>query len=115
MLFSSIHDSYASIPIGLNFDFANSVIPQLILFFGNLFSTAFSLIMPIFEILLLITLLMGFMAKIMPQMNIFMVAMPFKIYMGLSLMAILMPPTTAYLMRLLDRMLLDLNGIFMLT
>jgi len=114
-LFSSIHESYRSIPIGLNFEFSAPLIQKLIYFFSQLFSTGFSLIMPIFEILLLVTLLMGVMAKIMPQMNIFMVAMPFKIYVGLSLVTILMPPTAAYLMRLINNTLIDLNGIFMLT
>jgi len=114
-LFSSIHESFTSMPIGLNFDFSGPLVYKIIYFFSQLFTTAFSLIMPVFEILLLITMLMGFMAKIMPQMNIFMVALPFKIYIGLALMAILMPPTAAYLMDLLNNMLIDLNGIFMLT
>jgi len=114
-LFSSIHESYMSIPIGMNFDFAGPIIEQLIMFFSRLFASAFSLVMPIFEILLLITMLMGFMAKIMPQMNIFMVVMPFKIYVGLSLVAILMPPTAVYMMKFINTMLIDLNGIFMIS
>lgn len=75
-LFSAIHESYQSIPIGLNFDFTTQLTEQLIFFFSSLFTTAFSLILPIFEIMLLITVLMGFMAKLSPQLNIFMVAMP---------------------------------------
>ena len=114
-LFSSIHESYLSIPIGLDFSFSGPIIQKLVYFFSQLFSSAFSLIMPIFEILLLITILMGFMSKIMPQMNVFMIVMPFKIYVGLSLMVILLPPTTVYLMTVIKTMLIDLNGIFMLT
>ncbi len=114
-LFSAIHESFVSIPVGLNFEFAGPIIEKIIFFFSQLFVSAFSLVMPIFQILLLITILMGFIAKIMPQMNIFMVAMPFKIYVGLSLLAILLPPTSIYLMHFIKNMLTDLNGIFMLT
>lgn len=111
-LFSTIHDSYSSIPIGLSFDFSSRIIEQILYFSTQLFSIAFSIIMPIFGILFVITLLMGFMAKIMPQMNIFMVAMPIKIYIGLVLVSMLMPQTANYLTHLIKNMLIDLNGIF---
>ncbi|HSA07388.1 MAG TPA: flagellar biosynthetic protein FliR [Candidatus Gastranaerophilales bacterium] len=113
-LFSTIYDSYTSIPIDLSFSFSVPITQKLIYFFSQLFLSAFSLILPIFEILFLIIVLMGFMAKIMPQMNIFMVMMPFKIYVGLSLMAMLIVPTAVYLMKVIKTMLIDLNGIFIL-
>lgn len=113
-LFSAVHESFLSIPVGLNFDFAGPIIEKLIFFFSQLFVSAFSLVMPIFQLLLLITVLMGFIAKIMPQMNIFMVVMPFKIYMGLTLVAMLMQPTAIYMMNFIKDMLTNLNGIFML-
>lgn len=114
-LFSAVHESYLSIPVGLDFSFTGEIVEKLIVFFSHLFVAAFSLVMPIFQILLIITILMGIIAKIMPQMNIFMVAMPFKIYVGLSLMAMLLPPTSVYLMTFIKELLTDLNGIFMLT
>ncbi|NLF84143.1 MAG: flagellar biosynthetic protein FliR [Candidatus Gastranaerophilales bacterium] len=113
-LFSSIHESYVSIPIGLDFSFSAPIVEQLIVFFSRLFATAFSLILPIFEILMLITILMGFLSKVVPQMNVFMVVLPLKIYIGLSLMVILMPPTAIFLMNELKEMMIDLNGIFSL-
>lgn len=111
-LFSTIHESYLSIPVGLNFDFTARIVEQITYFASQLFTIAFSIIMPIFQILFITTLLMGFMAKIMPQMNIFMVAMPLKIYIGLALMSVLLPPTAYYLIRLIKDMLLTLEGIF---
>ncbi len=111
-LFSTIYDSYVSMPIGLNFDFSSKMTLQIIHFSSQIFSIAFSLIIPIFEILLATTILMGFMAKIMPQMNIFMVAMPIKIYIGLGLLAIAIPQTTVYLFKLIKDLLLSLNSIF---
>ena len=40
---------------------------------------------------------MGFMSKMMPQMNIFMVAIPFKIYIGVILILMFISPTATYL------------------
>ena len=111
-LFSTIHESYMSIPVGLNFDFSFQMTEQIVYFATQLFAVAFSIIIPIFGILFIITLLMGFMAKLMPQMNIFMVVMPLKIYIGLALVTMLMPPTSAFLIKLIKNMLMDLHGIF---
>jgi len=111
-LFSTIQDSYLSFPIGLNFDFSQQLTGQILYFSSQLFNVAFSIIMPIFQVLLLTTLLMGFMAKVMPQMNVFMVAMPLKIYIGLSMVSFLMLPTMTYLNQLIKTMMEDLQGIF---
>ncbi|OGI00924.1 MAG: flagellar biosynthetic protein FliR [Candidatus Melainabacteria bacterium GWF2_37_15] len=111
-LFSTVQESYLSIPAGLDFNFTTRLIEQIVYFTSQLFTIAFSIVMPIFQILFIVTLLMGFMAKVMPQMNIFMVAMPVKIYIGLILVSMLMPPTMQYLMRLISTMLEQLHSIF---
>lgn len=111
-LFSTVQASYTSIPAGLNFDFTSQLTGQIIYFASQLFVIAFSIIMPIFQVLFITTILMGFMAKVMPQMNIFMVAMPMKIYVGLALVSMLMLPTMSYLMRLISQTLETLRGIF---
>ncbi len=112
-LFSTIQDSYLSLPIGLNFEFSQELTQQILYFTGQLFNVAFSIIMPIFQVLFLIILLMGFMAKVMPQMNVFMVAIPLKIYVGLSMVNMLMLPTMSYLNELIKSMMEDLHGIFL--
>ena len=47
--------------------------------------------MPIIGFMLLISLILGILARLMPQMNIFMVGMPLKIVAGLLIMVILIP------------------------
>lgn len=111
-LFSTVQESYLSIPVGLNFDFTAKLAEQILYFASQLFVVAFSIIMPIFQVLFLTTLLMGFMAKVMPQMNIFMVAMPLKIYIGLVLISMTMLPTMSYLTRLISTMMENLQVIF---
>lgn len=111
-LFSTVYDSYHSIPIGMDFSFSGEITQQLLYFAGQLFMIAFSIIIPIFSVLFVKTILIGIVSKIMPQMNIFMIAMPAQIYVGLVLMLILMPSTAIYLRSLFKELLENLNGIF---
>lgn len=111
-LFTTVYDSFHSIPIGMSFNFSSSITEQLLFFAGQLFLIAFSIIIPIFSVLFITTILMGIIAKILPQMNIFMIAMPAQIYIGLLLMLILMPSTAFYLSKLFKELLININGIF---
>jgi len=111
-LFSSVYDSYKSIPIDMDFAFSSHITQQLLVFSSQIFLFAFGIIIPVYLTLFLVTVLMGIVAKIMPQMNVFMLAMPVKIYIGLGLMILMMPSTTVYLGKLFNDLLININGIF---
>lgn len=111
-LFTTVYGSFKSIPIGLNFDFSSRLTEQLLLFSSSLFLIAFKIVIPIFSILLVVTILIGVVSKVLPQMNIFMVAMPLQIYTGLSLMLLLMPATTVYMSKLINEILINIAGFF---
>ena len=111
-LFTTVYDSYNSIPVGIDFSFSGQMTQQLLYFAGQLFLIAFSIIIPIFSVLFIKTILMGIVAKIMPQMNVFMVLMPAQIYVGLVLMLLLMPSTAIYLSKLFNELLMNINSIF---
>ena len=64
---------------------------------GQMFFIAISMILPVFCVMFVSEVLMGFMSKMMPQMNIFMVAIPFKIYIGVILILMFISPTATYL------------------
>ena len=100
-LFSGVYSSYKTLPIGLNFDFTAGVAEKIIFFTSQIFYIAFSVIMPIFAFLLIIDIALGFISKMMPQMNIFMVSLPLKIYVGLVFMSLFMPSTAVYLSTLM--------------
>jgi flagellar biosynthesis protein FliR len=59
--------------------------------FGLMFSLGFVLVSPLVVVLLLLDAAMAIAARTMPQMNIFMLSMPIKIAIGLSLLAISAP------------------------
>ncbi|MDD3014795.1 MAG: flagellar biosynthetic protein FliR [Candidatus Gastranaerophilales bacterium] len=111
-LFSSVYSSYHSIPIGLNFEFTAEIVQKLLYFTGQLFSIAFSIIMPIFGLLFIIDIALAFISKMMPQMNIFMVGLPLKIYLGLILMSLFITTTAGYLSGMIKMLLENISAIF---
>lgn len=112
-LFSCVMQSYSSMPIGLDFSFAVIIAPKILLFTSQLFSIALSVIIPIYATLILTDISMAFMAKMAPQMNVFMVGLPVKVLIGITMMTILLPNTGIYLTKLINRLLEALIQIFM--
>jgi flagellar biosynthetic protein FliR len=111
-LFATVYNSYHTIPIGLNFEFTADIVQKLLFFTSQLFSIAFAIIMPIFGLLFVIDLALAFISKMMPQMNIFMVGLPIKIYLGIVLMSLFITTTAAYLSGLIQTLLENLKNIF---
>jgi len=111
-LFSAIFQSFSSIPPGYGFLINGELIHQIIFVTGQMFSIALGLALPIFSVLLITDVLLGFVSKMMPQMNIFMVAMPLKIYLGLLLMVMFMQPMYAYIGVLVEKFLTGIMSIF---
>ena len=111
-LFSAVYSSFAHVPIGYSFIFDGALVQKVIYMTGQIFSIAIGLTMPIFSILLIKDILLGFVSKLMPQMNIFMVAMPLKIYVGLLLSMIFMRPIAEYAKILLEKVLIQVSAIF---
>ena len=111
-LFTSILDSYAKIPIGVEFVINPGIVERVIYLTGQMFNIAFSVIMPIFGVLFIVDIALGFLSKIMPQMNVFMVAIPLKVYIAFLLMILFMSSTTIYLTTLIQNMLQKSMSIF---
>lgn len=112
-LFTSIYKSFSSIPPGLEFIFTPELVKQVILLFSHMFVISFQIILPLFCVLFVSEVLMGFMAKMMPQMNIFMVAIPLKISLGLVLIIIFIAPTISYLAYAIEKYMAGILKLFM--
>lgn len=112
-LFTSVYKSFSSIPPGIEFVFTPALVKQVALLFSHMFVISFQIILPIFCVLFISEVLMGFMSKMMPQMNIFMVALPFKIGLGFVLMLIFLAPTISYLAHAIERYMAGILRLFM--
>ncbi|MDD3593102.1 MAG: flagellar biosynthetic protein FliR [Candidatus Gastranaerophilales bacterium] len=111
-LFESIYKSYNVIPVNYNFIFSGQLVETIIYFVSQIFQIAFSIIMPIYAILIITATVLGFMSKAMPQMNVFMVALPLKIYIGIALMIAFAIPTSTYIASLMQTLLQNISTMF---
>ena len=97
ILFTTIFSSFSALPMGAFALFDANIVLNMIQLFGQLFKIAFGIALPIFSTLIICDTLLGLMSKMMPQMNIYMVAIPIKIYIGLFLILIFLSATSSYL------------------
>ncbi len=112
-LFAAIYKSFQSFPLSPEYMFTGSVISQVLHMSSSIFSIGISMILPIFCVMFISEVLMGFMSKMMPQMNIFMVAIPLKIYVGIVLILMFLSPTVTYLAAVTQNYLKGILNIFM--
>ena len=75
-LFAAIYNSFKGMPIGYTITFSPGMVEQIVVITGQLFSLALEIAIPIFGVLFITDVLLGFTSKMMPQMNIFMVSLP---------------------------------------
>jgi len=90
IIINAIIDSYEFIPIG-KFVLGEDITFSLINILSKTFATGFKLAAPIIGIILLMDLLLGILARTIPQMNVFVVGMPLKILVGLLIISVSIP------------------------
>ena len=84
-IIDAIYDSYQLIPIG-DAQFQPTLYEIFIKYITDYFIIGFRIILPIFSCILVINVVLGILAKIAPQMNMFVVGMQLKIFVGLALL-----------------------------
>lgn len=111
-LFSAIYNSFKSMPIGYSLAFSPEFFGHIITVTGQIFGIGLGIALPIFGVLFITDVLLGFTSKMMPQMNIFMVSLPLKIYLGMLLSLMFMRPMAEYMSVLIGRFMENIALIF---
>lgn len=111
-LFAAIYNSFKSMPVGYTITLSPTLVNQIIVISSQMFSVALGIALPIFGILFITDILLGFTSKMMPQMNIFMVSLPLKIYLGLLLSLMFMRPMAEHMAVLIEQFLTKIVLIF---
>ena len=111
-LFSAIYNSFKSMPVGYTIAVSPQIFEQILIVTGQVFSVGLGIAIPIFSVLFITDILLGFTSKMMPQMNIFMVSMPLKIYLGLLLSLIFMRPMAEYIAVIIEQFMTKISAIF---
>lgn len=113
MLFIAVYQSFEKIPPGMNMLFSPILVDQILHMSSDVFLIALKLVLPIFCVLFVMEVLLGVLAKMIPQMNIFMVAIPLKIYVGLMLMIAFVSPMANYMSGLIENQMQCILKMFM--
>jgi flagellar biosynthetic protein FliR len=96
----------------LNVNFSGSLMEHLIKMSGNMFVIGIQVGAPVIAALLITSVAFGLIARTVPQMNVFIVAMPLKIGVGLLFLGLSLPYFSAFLKKIFDG--LGQNIFFML-
>lgn len=85
-LFGALADTFKLIPInGVIFN-TDKLLASTIEFMSDYIVIGFRIVLPIFCVIILLNTILGVMAKVSPQMNMFAIGMQLKIIVGLSVM-----------------------------
>lgn len=90
ILLTVLAQSFRLLPVGGEILFAKGL-PYMIKAFGNLFLLAVQVALPIFGVLFLTDMGLGVLAKLVPQINVFFLGFPLKIFLGLFLLILSLP------------------------
>lgn len=102
-LLDALIKSYEYVPIG-QFKFADGFVNQLIRILSQTFIIGFKISGPVLAAIFLADVLLGILAKTMPQMNVFIVGMPLKILVGIVTIIITLPLFIATLQHIFNNM-----------
>jgi flagellar biosynthetic protein FliR len=111
--FRALVESFALIP-PFHFVLSPSFIGYLMDMAGTMFIIALKIGAPVIVVLILTSVSFGLMARTVPQMNIFIVAMPLKIVVGLLFVVFSLPYLQPYLRELFDHFGAGLVPLFRL-
>lgn len=87
-IIKSLVYSYEILPIGFNISVTENLMNYLIKIFMDIFGLALQLSAPILISIFLANVILGVLARTMPQMNIFIVGLPLKIALGIIMITL---------------------------
>jgi flagellar biosynthetic protein FliR len=102
-LIQALKQSFDIVPIG-RLDINGLMIEKLISIFISIFVIAFKFSAPIIVAIFLTNVLLGILARTMPQMNVFVVGMPIKILLGMIVLFIVFPLYIGFFEYIFDTM-----------
>ena len=90
ILIKAMFESFQLVPF-FSFHFSGGLMDQVMLLVKNMFVTGVKIGAPIVAVMLITTVALGVISRTVPQMHIFIVAMPLKILIGLIFIVIVTP------------------------
>lgn len=85
-LIRALADSFSLIPLGGAVFRRDVLLQSMIVYMRNLFVLGFRIMLPVFAVMLTMNVILGIMAKVAPQMNMFSVGVQIKILVAFAVM-----------------------------
>lgn len=107
-LFAALADTFILIPVNGAIFHGDRLVDDMIQFLGDFVIIGFRIVLPIFCTILLLNAILGILAKVAPQMNMFAVGMQLKILVGLGvffLTAGMLPGTADFIFEEMKRVM----------
>ncbi len=111
-LIAALDRSFHWIPLGEGFHHWGILSQKFVMLGSEMFVVALLVAMPIMAVLMLTDTAMAFMAKVMPQMNIFIVGLPLKSAIGLLVVMVTLPFLASFLSDQYAELVQHLLGLY---
>lgn len=101
-IFRALVDSVTVIPIGKSNFNMDYLLESMIRFMTDTFVIAFRIFLPVFAVIMITNCILGVLAKVAPQMNMFSIGMQLKLLVGLVVMFLtvfLLPDVANYIFK----------------
>ena len=112
----AIMDCFKVIPVNGQIFRWDSLMTTMTNFMGDMFVIAFRIVLPIFVCIMILNCILGIMAKVAPQMNIFAVGMQMKIVLGFAVLfitSVLLGDVGNFIFREIQRMMVSvIKGLY---
>lgn len=109
-LLRALIDSFTLIPINGAIFKTESLLESMIMFLGDYIAMGFRIILPIFCTMILLNAVLGILAKVSPQLNMFAVGMQMKVLVGLGILFLtvgMLPTAADYVFVEIKRMIVS--------
>lgn len=112
-LFSAVADSFTLIPVNGAVFHSDKLVDSLLMFLADYIVIGFRIVLPIFCVSLLLNAILGVLARVSPQMNMFAIGIQLKIIMGVFIMfltAEMLPGIADFTFQEMKRMIESIQG-----
>lgn len=113
-LFGALADSFVLIPVSGAVFRGDSLLSIMVEFLGDYVMIGFRIVLPVFCVILLLNAVLGVLAKVSPQLNMFAVGIQLKVLVGLSiftLTASMLPGVADFIFEEMKRMINSFVGV----
>jgi flagellar biosynthetic protein FliR len=103
VLIKALFDSFTTLPLGTA-QFDASLADGLMKAFSTIFATGFKIAAPIVAAILITDIALGTVSRMVPQLNIFVIGMPLKVFVGFLIMLITIPMFVTVMLEIFNTM-----------